>query len=659
MAETFQLGLFIFAVTWSVLSSNLEKNFRTFSSYGCFEKFLSVTILSIITACLLSCFIVVIILHEPVPRIHDEFSYLLMANTFSSGHVSNSSPPLTLFFDTFHVLMRPTYASKYFPSQGVFLAIGQRLTRHSIVGVWLSSALACGATYWMLEAWIAPAWALFGTFLMVVQIGIFSYWSQSYWGGMVAALGGALFFGATRRLWDQFKWQNSLWLGLGLVILATSRPLEGVLAAFPLSVLFLIHLFHLCRWRESGFWPQMVVPTLALLLLGAIGMGAYNRAITGSAFKFPYVLHEEQYQESPPFIFMSLRKPITYSSFWVWDFYHNDEVRAYESQHTPRLFVISIAQKLRTWWMFYCGILLTPALVLPELLKSGRVRYLQIVLIVALVVLGLSVERGQGGWYAVIDALVITQIAILWRVFDDFWPRAALATCCLLLLEMCFSKWFFPHYFAPATCLVLFLQVEGLRRVWHWKPNDSTAGLSRSERRRLNRKNVGTKPDLASVRLRNFVLLLPVICVISLCLRVAGRRFGWSESIHGPDRDALLMDDWSLRRAELDKWLEQQSGPQLVFVRYSIHHNVFFEWVYNHADLVHSHVIWARDLGTEHDKELLNEFPTRTAWVVDADDDEPQLIPYAQAGVSNGFSPARSARIRSQESAIPRLLLPN
>jgi len=34
---------------------------------------------------------------------------------------------------------------------------------------------------------------------MALQYGIYSYWSQTYWGGMVAALGGALVFGAARR----------------------------------------------------------------------------------------------------------------------------------------------------------------------------------------------------------------------------------------------------------------------------------------------------------------------------------------------------------------------------------------------------------------------------------------------------------------------------
>jgi hypothetical protein len=100
----------------------------------------------------------------------------------------------------------------------------------------------------------------------------------------------------------------------------------------------------------------------------------------------------------------------------------------------------------------------------------------------------------------------------------------------------------------------------------------------------------------------------------------------------------LLLDDWSVRRADLDQWLQHQPGPQLVFVRYSPRHDVIFEWVYNHADLVHSQVLWARDLGAEHNQLLLNEMPERKAWIVYADNRDPQLVPYSDATPSGPAS---------------------
>ena len=69
---------------------------------------------------LVGCWLISIVLHEPNPRIHDEFSYVLMGEAIAQGHAASPKPPLPEFFDTFHVLVRPAYVSKYFPVQGVF-----------------------------------------------------------------------------------------------------------------------------------------------------------------------------------------------------------------------------------------------------------------------------------------------------------------------------------------------------------------------------------------------------------------------------------------------------------------------------------------------------------------------------------------------------------
>jgi hypothetical protein len=579
------------------------------------------------------------LLHEPVPRVHDEFSYLLMAETLASGHVSNPSPPLPEFFDTFHVLMRPAYVSKYFPAQGLFLALGQKLTGHPAVGVWLSSALACAATCWMLQAWVGPVWGLLGVVLMVIQIGVFSYWSQTYWGGMVAALGGALFFGAVRRLWKEFSWRNSIWLALGLVILANSRPLEGLLAALPVSCLLLSKVVKHRQYAQIAFWGNLAIPAGTILLLGATASGAYNRAITGSWWKPPYVLHEQQYQESPQLVFLPLRPKLTYSSEWVRYYYEFREMRLYMSQRTPLNLVITAARKLTWWWSFYCGILLSAPLLLVGWVRRGRIRYAQTILLVGFVLTALVYTPRSLGPRIAIDVLALAQIALLWIAFESIWARLALLTCSLLLLEGFFLKFFFAHYFAPAACLVLFLQVEGLRRIWHWRRDiNSMPGrvTTRSERRRAANASVST--SRAVFPWRGFVVLLPLLCIVSLGVRIVGRVNGWSEDPRSPDRKALLMNDWSLRRADLDQWLQHQPRQQLVFVRYSPRHDVIFEWVYNHADLIHSQVVWARDLGAEHNQLLLKQMPDRTPWIVYADNRDPQLIPYSDAVTPAGSS---------------------
>ncbi len=244
--------------------------------------------------------------HPHAPNFHDEFSYLLAADTFASGRLTNPTPPLPEHFDTFHVIVRPTYASKYPPAQGLALALGQVLTRAPIVGVWLGIAAMGAACCWALQGWLPARWALAGGLLLTIYPTVhfveWDNWSQTYWGGQVAAAGGALLYGG---LWRALRRGGSAWslllVGLGLAILANSRPYEGLLVSLPAAAVLAARLVQVARRDGVAAAVVWALPLVgALAALGAT-MAYYNFRVTGRPLRLPYLEHESTYAIAPSF----------------------------------------------------------------------------------------------------------------------------------------------------------------------------------------------------------------------------------------------------------------------------------------------------------------------------------------------------------------------
>ena len=243
----------------------------------------------------------------PQPSTHDEFSYLLQADTFAHGRLAN--PPLQLgkFFESPHELVRPTYASKYPPGQALFLALGEVLFGSPFYGVIIGNALMLFTICLMLYAWVQAPWALAVTAMFGLVLSPAMYWTNSYWGGSVAASGGALvLLGVGRYRTRQTPLVGAIF-AIGVLLLFWTRPFEG--GAFTLLVLIV---FGSALWRKRR--AGALVAAMLLLAIGGAWTCLDNEAITGSPFLLPYILHQRQYDVQPVFWFQKLRPEPTYSN---------------------------------------------------------------------------------------------------------------------------------------------------------------------------------------------------------------------------------------------------------------------------------------------------------------------------------------------------------
>ena len=93
--------------------------------------------------------------------------------------------------------------------------------------------------------------------------------------------------------------------------------------------------------------------------------------------------------------------------------------------------------------------------------------------------------------------------------------------------------------------------------------------------------------------------------------------------------------DFQAERAGILKFLGGLSGKQLVFVRYGRAHDVNHEWVYNHADIDGSTVVWARSMGPDKDRALISYFKDRRVWLLE-ENGRAQISPYMETSTGAG-----------------------
>lgn len=359
----------------------------------------------------------------PNPMVSDEFSYLLAADTFAHGRLTNPPHPMWVHFESIHIIQQPTYASKYQPAQGIMLALGQVTCGHPIVGVWFSTALACAAVCWMLMGWLPPRWALLGGMLSILHPTVIE-WSQSYWGGSIGMCGGALLLGAFRRLAQGPRARDSFLMGLGMGVLANSRPYEGLV----LGLMLVVSLWWLLKKRGhsiGSLLKPIAMPIALVLTVTAGAMAFYNYRVTGNALRMPYMVHEATYGIAPLFIWQPAKPEPNYRHKEIRDIHTGWELFSYTEQRSIMgLFVWGISKSIiMLFSLFRLFALVVPIALIP-----------------------LVLETNEWMWFA-LKVLVAFTIAML------------------------LVTWMLPHYVAPVIGLVFVLALQGMRYLllWRWR----------------------------------------------------------------------------------------------------------------------------------------------------------------------------------------------
>jgi len=489
------------------------------------------------------------LLPVPHPEVTDEFSQLLLADTLVHGRLTNPTHPMWEHFESIHIIQKPTYNSDYFPGPAAILALGM-LAGHPWIAVWVLCAAMCAALCWMLQAWVPPEWALFGALLAVLRFDTASYWVNSYYGGCLAALGGALVLGAYPRFLKRPSIALSLVLAVGGSAVGYARPFEGLGVTVPV-VLALAIAF---RKKLRVYWT--CVPAAALVLAAAGALLVYSKAVTGDPFRTPYAANQAAYGW-----------PLGLPWFHARDVKLRDvEMQRYydyeRERHDANSSLIGelkhSTQKAQALWRFYFGPALSiPLVMLAAVWRSRRLRLLFLA-----------------------------------------------AGCTLLLALMQFVS--LPHYAAPATAAMLAILVECTRRLRHFRREARPIGLQ-------------------------LAIAAPMIMLAILVVRIG------LEKLHLPFTQANNFESWccvqpgNQNKARILAMLERSGGRHLVIVKPKDNPNDFLQWIYNAADIDGAPVVWARDLGPEQNRALVEYFRDRRVWLVDPNVQPARITPYSAA----------------------------
>lgn len=503
---------------------------------------------------------------QPEAHIHDEASYLLAADTFARGRATNPAlpEPLRAHFEALHIIVAPSYMSKYPPGQGLLLALGIVLGGNPAIGLWINAGLVCASAMYAMLPLVRRRIALLAAILTILHPAVLK-WTQSSWGGNLSLFAGFLLVGAVIRFvrFPQPKiTESAIILAFSLALLANCRPFEGLVAASLTIPLLLPVLWHGLRTDPKIWLLRGLLPAGAVLAATAALMFAYNIRVTGKPLRMPYAVHEDTYGVVPLFLFQEV-KPVP-------ETLRHDTMRfinAYTSVYgywgerdAARNIWRGIGDKADTLTRsaFQCFDpsvywLDTPLRAHP---LTDFLKFIPAFLLIPGLIV--AVRRNWIGRYAVYGLAGFVAV-------------------------ICLGTFINPHYGAPVGGFALIVWVMA----WRYT---RTLHLRSGRNRRIG---------LAVSRA--FVLLY-LLSAASCVAFFAGDDWTW-----------MIQDRRPIRAI-----LEKVPGNHLVLVYYGATNvKTSAEWVYNGADLASQRIVWARYLSPSENANLQRYFGNRQVWLLD------------------------------------------
>ena len=402
-----------------------------------------------------------------------------------------------------------------------------------------------------------------------MRFGVFSYWANSYWGGAVAATGGALVLGALPRIMRSERVRDALILGLGLAILANSRPYEGFILSVPVGVALIIWMMRRKGKEFGAAMRRVAAPLLLVVMLAAAGMGYYFWRVTGNPFLMPQTLNRNTYAVSPYFLWQSARPIPDYRHEALRHFYMDLELTNYRDSRSIGGMAFLEILKLAKFWFFYLG----PVFTLP------------------LLVAGVILPKG-------------------WKWRTVRWETRFLLLCAgVFTAGLGLELFYFVHYSSPAICVAIAIVLLAMREVREWTWRGKPVGLF----------------------LARCVPAICFLMLFARVAAAGPIEAYWKTKSEWPSKWFSSIP-LQTGRARIAERLNAQAGDHLVFVTYDPDPNYVYDWVHNEAEIDGSRIVWARDMGAAKNQELIDYFKDRRVWMVDPAGEQPKLTEYpAQA----------------------------